>query len=466
MTLEHTSHFSERIEIKNLINIKYAIIEPKRLNILIGNNASGKSLIVKAVHILRDFAKNILNITILKQITSGSSALSHDELESMKNLFIDNFIKIFHIEYIMKTLAVQDNSMELLYSANNLELIRLEITYKDTKNPINFIINHDKFLQLIDESKISTDITEQQDTTSVLLNLKDSDNISSLLFLLSMNFGSLNVDLKQFEKLEMLSGMPLPIKDLFIPYARIMFLYIDFLSIEKRYERFDPLTLSFIEFMEGLAEHIKRKLDTLIYSGNSQFQQLFEKYISLERDVLLANLKIGKESGKIQLEMNGQDFDLFHISSGQQELLPLLLTLRYALIFNKPPKKLTRIYIEEPETHLHPFVQKDLTRLLGFMYNQGTQFFITTHSPYLLSALNTLLLAYTTYQETGKEEIKEKYQDFWINPEHVSVYEVADGTAKPILDKEEGLITAERIDDVSLKIVEENDEILKMGYAK
>ena len=51
--------------------------------------------------------------------------------------------------------------------------------------------------------------------------------------------------------------------------------------------------------------------------------------------------------------------------------------------------------------------------------------------------------------------IEEKY---WVNPEDVSAYQLlTDGTAIDILDKEEGMIESDRIDEVSKTLNEEFD---------
>ena len=60
--------------------------------------------------------------------------------------------------------------------------------------------------------------------------------------------------------------------------------------------------------------------------------------------------------------------------------------------------KTNNIFIEEPEAHLFPNEQKLLIELLVDVYNNLNKnklkwrFFITTHSPYILNALNNMLL--------------------------------------------------------------------------
>ena len=52
-------------------------------------------------------------------------------------------------------------------------------------------------------------------------------------------------------------------------------------------------------------------------------------------------------------------------------------------------KKLTPYFIEEPEAHLFPEAQCEVMNLISLLsHNFDSQFFITTHSPYLLTILN------------------------------------------------------------------------------
>ena len=73
-------------------------------------------------------------------------------------------------------------------------------------------------------------------------------------------------------------------------------------------------------------------------------------------------------------------------SSGQQEVLPLLLTL---LEFPSKIKRAQQLIIEEPEAHLFPAAQK---YILDFMVATAKDnlcdMLFTTHSPYVIACLN------------------------------------------------------------------------------
>jgi predicted ATPase len=81
---------------------------------------------------------------------------------------------------------------------------------------------------------------------------------------------------------------------------------------------------------------------------------------------------------------------LENCSSGQQEALPLTLILKALTEINFIGKGST-CYIEEPEAHLFPFAQRDIVNLISLSFNRSvvpSQFILTTHSPYILTAFN------------------------------------------------------------------------------
>ena len=88
-------------------------------------------------------------------------------------------------------------------------------------------------------------------------------------------------------------------------------------------------------------------------------------------------------------DSNSNSISLNIASSGQQESIRIIQDLLYVLIENQ---KSFRI-MEEPEAHLYPKAQKNLIELIALIINKTqSQIVITTHSPYVLSIVNNLLL--------------------------------------------------------------------------
>lgn len=79
---------------------------------------------------------------------------------------------------------------------------------------------------------------------------------------------------------------------------------------------------------------------------------------------------------------NGESRNFDELGTGQQQILALSFAHAYAKCF-KNEKELILI-IDEPEAHLHPLAQKWLARTLYQMAKDGLQMVITTHSPYFI----------------------------------------------------------------------------------
>jgi predicted ATP-dependent endonuclease of OLD family len=188
---------------------------------------------------------------------------------------------------------------------------------------------------------------------------------------------------------------------------------------------------------------------------------------------------------------NGKELNLQYASSGLQSVVPLLTLYNYIIegIFNneelnpmsvedydllqkqylelikirekenqfiKPDdlsklldiiklKKYTRsqLLIEEPEQNLFPETQRDLVYyMLEKMNNSGRnhELLLTTHSPYILYALNNCMLGYLV-KDTMPQDEQQKLtsKKAWIDPQSVSIWEIENGKIKSI-QGEDGLI--------------------------
>lgn len=80
---------------------------------------------------------------------------------------------------------------------------------------------------------------------------------------------------------------------------------------------------------------------------------------------------------------------LMHASSMVSELAPVVLYLRHVV---RPGDVLI---IEEPESHLHPAMQVEFTRLLAAAVREGIRIIVTTHSEWVLEELANLVSAST-----------------------------------------------------------------------
>lgn len=160
--------------------------------------------------------------------------------------------------------------------------------------------------------------------------------------------------------------------------------------------------------------------------------------------------------------------DVRDCSSGQQELLPLLI-----LATNN---SYSYLIIEEPEAHIYPEAQAELIRyLVSCQYrNKSVAFLFTTHSPYVLTTLNNLayagVLEAKFQQGKDTESIKKLNKIYSVQetiPEStLSAYYFNNGEAIDIVDEETGLINAEDLDKISDVTSDKFSELidLKLRY--
>ncbi|GHT36336.1 hypothetical protein AGMMS49574_27910 [Bacteroidia bacterium] len=104
----------------------------------------------------------------------------------------------------------------------------------------------------------------------------------------------------------------------------------------------------------------------------------------------------------------------------------------------------TKLFIEEPEQNIFPETQRDfLYSILELMKSkEDNSLFITTHSPYILYALNNCIMGFWVKNKMPLDEQKELLSlPAWIDPALVSVYEITDeGILKSILTEKTKLI--------------------------
>lgn len=185
----------------------------------------------------------------------------------------------------------------------------------------------------------------------------------------------------------------------------------------------------------------------------------YEKY-----DSLLLNISFEYDGSNdfFTDHASNHKYHLSYASSGIQSTIPLLLVLEYAV--NK--REYSSFVIEEPETNLFPDKQVALLRhILKIVNNKGRILTITTHSPYLLSALNNSLFAGLILRQRG-EGIKEDLykvidEGCFLTPEECSVYSLGESLngegfyCKSIIDSETGMIDSNGLDSVSLLLSSE-----------
>ncbi len=399
----------EILKVEEFLIIKKSYFEVKRVNIIIGPQANGKSLLAKLLYFFRE----IIRETFLKAIENNYT----------KREFIKEIITSFE-KYFPKYLW-RDKNIDIKY-------IQDEIEIKILKNSTQRVLK-------VEFSKYFTS------KLSLLKNrykryLEENKNSVTPTILDFFNFQREYMN----KKFPYLYDIPI-----FIPASRSFFA-----NLQKNIFSF-------------LSNDIN--IDPFIKEFGAKYEIVKEIYAVMEEDIK-DKIKISMEkilNGKYKyndnqdwIEEKDYTINISNASSGQQESLPMLLILS---TFPFIKEAITTFFIEEPEAHLFPVSQKHIMELIGLVYNNSNDIVITTHSPYILVALNNLFLGFDVMKKRGEEAIKEIIdKDFCINFDDVSGYTINNGELESILDRENRLIGTNIIDSVSDEFNATFDNLLSL----
>jgi AAA15 family ATPase/GTPase len=190
--------------------------------------------------------------------------------------------------------------------------------------------------------------------------------------------------------------------------------------------------------------------------------------------ILKAKMKI---NGALWLESDdGRQTPIAKASSGQQEIIYVLMLLEKLGNFQYTYGTTQSVFIEEPSAHLFPLEQKQTIEHIVWMYNclkdekKSVRFFITTHSPYILNSLNNILKkgALIEKHKEQTDRINNMVDIPHLHADDISAYFInGDGTGESMLDENEKYLYAHKIagisrdiDEVTQKLSELNNELL------
>jgi len=422
----------QKIVIKNFGPIKEAELDLKDFLVLIGPQAGGKSTIAKAVYYAKSWRDELFFY-----IYDGILGHRETSLEGFCRELGERFLDIFG--------GTSDGS-DLFLKYEFREDVTATIVLKDSYPRIEFnkrfqadlvnIINEGKSLAEKDSKHVTSreiEFTERE----------VSGRISQLLN-----------DLFKENR-----------DHLFIPASRSLLRMIPIQAGKTDREQADLLTVEFVKKVRHLRGRFLRPLEELIdrerqlQRGQDEIGRL-NSARSLIGKILKGSYRFDAQQRIDQLFYEeGKYVAVNFASSGQQEAVWMLLSIFLFVL----QEQQVFLVVEEPEAHLYPEAQKLFIDLMGlFSSSQANQWIITTHSPYILSALNNLLYAHRI--GTGKpDEVSEVIQrELWIDPKRLQVFFVDDGTIRSIVDDESGLIRSEEIDSASATINRAYDQLFDL----
>jgi hypothetical protein len=380
--------------------VKKAELELRDVNLFIGEQSIGKSILAKLITILTDY------ISLCRLIIGGQ--LSWEDQLKAYNLHI-----------------YKDDRYKIIYNMEEKGIIlHLEIRPGRLSSSMQ---------------KNGKKVTNKKSIMAELIRLKP-------IYHDELWLDAMKKDSESSEEGNNSHLMELMNNSLYIPAERIIYSVIDKLMPAIILAK-STVPLNLLKFMIDL--------------GNAK--GTYPQY-----DIPLLDISYSHESSEdyFVVKENKKKFPLTSASSGIQSALPLLLVLQYAV----NNREYSSFVIEEPECNLFPEKQVELLRyILSIVKSDNRTLTITTHSPYLLSAMNNYLYAGTLVEEYG-DNIRESVskvlpESYQLKPGECSVYSLGecingDGVyCKSLIDEETGMIDYNTLDGISAMMTNEFDQL-------
>ncbi len=432
----------EKIIVKNFGPIKHAEIELKKVNVFIGPSSSGKSTMAKLVSIFKNDLFNLDN-----SITEFEEQLTNYNIINYANKYTEIEYKIENYNWTYCKGKISTN-----YPLSGVNISEVTEAYMDfIFFSDNSISKSKSLINLKNEIKELKKNTRKNSSISIITN-KINDILSEIEIEKEDNseLKKLFNELK-FEENKIRNAIT-TFQSAYIPTERIVF------SIVKSLYPFD------------IPEEKINLPKYLVEFGNFYFT--IRKYTVIEDDsIFKIDIIYDTDNQEINITQNNTTFTISEAASGYQSLIPALYTFYHYDDF----KEKVFITFEEPELNIFP---KDQRKLINFIvehvnYNK-CQLVLTTHSPYILSSLDNLILAHNTVKEKPRKKSKVKEivpENLWLDFNNIAAYyfdpnpKRGQQNTKSIMDIDRKGIDANAIDDVSDEIGDIYDKLLSIRYS-
>ncbi|MGA2252268.1 AAA family ATPase [Terracidiphilus sp.] len=421
MAEQETKRPTRKLTVKNFSVIKDAELEFGKITILIGPQASGKSLLCKLAYFFEQYVSELV-------LNAGRNQLSLNQteeqiIESFLSYFPENIEgKTFHIQYQI------DPSFSLSIGMTDTS----RTPYLEWKNR-EFIYSFKNWLSARSQRPPSFNSDRRRELMS-------------------------GVDI---------GPMPIESDSVYIPTGRAFFSTPNRALAALSTKNLDWITNRFATDFDAEYSALRESYQTnrvlLRNIGSSSTEILKGRVIKDDSRLIFESIQDGR---RLPFEI---------LSSGTLELLPIFNILAQVakktgdpVHPNMPSPTVGMVFTEEPELSVFPETQYQFAKLIALLAKSDLlwkSYAITTHSPYILSSFNNLILAGQLGMDKRlKKKIKIDEQ-FWIEPDSFKAYSIHDGKLESILSKS-GLINGEYLDSVSEAIGKEFDELLRLEYGK
>lgn len=424
----------EKIIIRDFGPIEYIDFTlEKNFNIIIGEQATGKSTLAKLIYFFKDII-NDLESVLIRQPERIKNNTSNEILEkyylNVRKKFIISFGS--NIENSKKDTEIvyfYENERKAILTVNNGSF---KFCY-DENTEIEILKILDKCLKVLEKQNDFMNYFPRISFYAFLIDRIFEKNYRRHIFIPACRHSVIYEAVNE-------SGVKRSQYDMF--FSSIMNNIMNFKMFNETFDKND------------IKEAYKKSSLTI----NDVYLRV-NSMINIKKSILKGEYKWDRKNNKEWIKLNKDEIlPIEFTSSGQQEVLWILNILTMIMMGGRN----TFIIIEEPEAHLFPSTQLELVKLISLVINTtDSEILITTHSPYILSSFNLLTCA-GKVEKNYKEGIVENY--LRINPKDIGSYKLKSGKCLDIFDYEESLIKSEEIDEISECINEAFDKLLEKSF--
>lgn len=426
-----------KLSIRNFSCIKNVEFEVKDFNIIIGPQASGKSLISKILYFF-----NTLKLYQTENIKSLKS------FEAYSDEVKEKFIKWFPVS------AWGSEIFNIKFDAGEYKITIIRVSHNGRiSNTLKTIFSK----SIKDTHKIGSDLYRKLEKKHEEESEDDFFEKVQLERYADRQINNISRKILSDNYIDVLTYIPAG-RSFFTNLGKALLAFEQTNLLDPVSVDFGKLYTSFIQNFNFLQRKINRGTASFISS------------------IIGGEIAFEKGSFYVKYE-DGRKIPFSNLSSGQQELMPLLMAFSSISPTNNNPQSIESrnylTFIEEPEAHLFPDAQSRIIEGFSKYIRSNTynrrKIIITTHSPYVLSKINNLLKAGRLHKEFRKnrEKIELLSQTIprasSINPERFTAHALINGEFIRIVD-DHGLIDAEYLDEVSNEINSEFARLLELEF--